>query len=374
MKKICITKGLYRQKDVSGVVAEMIKPFTEGTNGGYVTVRGDAFGFKNTKSRVFVDDENSYSVVDDSIPIGFPPGSATISPAAISATGGVDWVNAILEGDTAEESETETIQRINQRFEVLNELATGVATGLIRGLVVIGAPGVGKSFGIERKLADICLKDLLEGQKPNFEIIKGVITPVVLFMKLYEYSGEDQILVFDDCDSVFFDTEALNMLKAALDTGRRRYISYNSDSKLLSKEGIPNRFEFKGSVVFISNHKPSSTRSEKIRAHLSALMDRVLTLDLTIDTPRDRFLRVKSVVKDSEILDSYSFGRKERDLILDYIRKNIGRLENGVSLRTVINLADLIRLKPQGWEYLANNTMLSRQYGAMANALAVEEK
>jgi len=92
-----------------------------------------------------------------------------------------------------------------------------------------------------------------------------------------------------------------------------------------------------------------------------ALFDRVLSLDLTIDTPRDRFLRVKSVIQDSAILDNYQFSKADREEILNYIRKNISRLEQGISLRTVINLADLKRMKPKGWEYLANNTLLDRR-------------
>ena len=49
------------------------------------------------------------------------------------------------------------------------------------------------------------------------------------------------------------DDLSLNILKAALDSSKKRYISWNTDSNMLGREGIPDRFEFKGSVIFITN-------------------------------------------------------------------------------------------------------------------------
>jgi len=148
MTKICITQGTYRQNDVSGVVATLIKPFTKGRSGSYVTVEGEAFGYTGCKSRVMVSSADDYSEVDDDTPIGFPE---SLSEKAAAAVSKIDWSSVSLEGDTETETELETIQRINSRFEVLDELATGVALGKLRGLVVVGAPGVGKSFGVEIK-------------------------------------------------------------------------------------------------------------------------------------------------------------------------------------------------------------------------------
>ena len=38
------------------------------------------------------------------------------------------------------------------------------------------------------------------------------------------YSQTGDVLVFDDCDSVLMDDLSLNILKAALDSGKRRRI------------------------------------------------------------------------------------------------------------------------------------------------------
>jgi len=358
LTKFRIKKGTYRQRDVSGTVAESLieKPKT-GANGLYLTVKGEIFGFPGAKAKVLIDSEDDIELVDAKTPTKAPN---QLSDAAIAAVSDIDWQNEQIEGDTAEETEVQAIKRINERFDILTELAAACGKGKLRGLAVIGAPGIGKSYGVEDELTNQNMNLLLNEKPLNFEVIKGHITSVVLFLKLYQFSGADKTIVFDDCDSIFFDPDALNMLKAALDTSKRRFISYNSDSNYLKAEGIPNRFEFKGSAIFITNYRPSQTRSEKLRAHLSALFDRVLSLDLTIDTPRDRFLRVKSVVQNSSMLDKYGFDGDEKAKLIDYIRQNIHRLESGVTLRTVLNLADLMKVNPSKWEYYARNTLLKK--------------
>lgn len=360
MQKIRIKKGTYRKTDVSGTIAEMIEPAKKGFYKGKpilkVTVNGEVFGHPNSNARVLISSEDDYEKVDSKIEVSAPVFEV---PEGVK-TSAIDWTKVTLEGDVDGETEKNAIERINERFSVLDELTFGVGRGHIRGLVVSGAPGVGKSFGVEKCLTELNVMNYMADKKPTFDIVKGTITPIMLFIKLYAFSNADQILVFDDCDSVFFDGDALNMLKAALDTGKRRYLSYNSDSRLLAAEGIPNHFEFKGSVIFITNLKPETTRSEKIKAHVQALFDRVLSLDLTIDTPRDRFLRVKSVALGSGMLDEYDLKTEEREEIVDFIRKNIGKLKNGITLRTVLNLADLMRMKPDDWQYLARNTLLKR--------------
>lgn len=360
MPKIRILHGTYRNQPVDGTVAEMLEPAKPGFYLGNqvlkVTVAGDVFGGSQTsRARILINSVEDYELVDSSEEIGvaYDPRNMDFSD--------LDWSKEVIEGDVDGETEEEAINRIRERFDILDELTTGVGNGMLQGLVVTGAPGVGKSHGVESKLTEMNIMTLLGGGKSPFEVIKGTITPPLLFTKLFEYSGSNQQLVFDDCDAIFLDGDMLNMMKAALDSGKRRFISYNADSKLLERLGVPNRFEFKGSVIFITNLKPESTRSEKLRAHISALFDRVLSLDLTIDTPRDRFLRVKDVTLNSDMLKAYGFSVSEREEILDYLRQNIGKFKLSVSLRTVLNLADIRRMKPNGWEFIARNTLLTRK-------------
>ena len=69
------------------------------------------------------------------------------------------------------------------------------------------------------------------------------------YQTLFNNSAAGDILVFDDCDSVLFDEVCLNMLKAVLDSGKKRTISWKAESSALRREGIPDRFDFAGGVI-----------------------------------------------------------------------------------------------------------------------------
>jgi hypothetical protein len=56
-----------------------------------------------------------------------------------------------------------------------------------------------------------------------------------------------------------------------LDSSERRFIAWNTDSRLLRSEGIPDRFEFKGAAIFITNIKFEHVKSKRLRDHLDAL-------------------------------------------------------------------------------------------------------
>jgi hypothetical protein len=165
--------------------------------------------------------------------------------------------------------------------------------------------------------------------------------------------------VFDDCDSAFSDELALNILKAALDSGKRRRIFWNSDSSMLRREGIPDSFEFKGSVIFITNLNFANVKSKKLQDHLEALQSRCHYLDLTIDTERDAMLRIRQVHRDADggLFASYDFDGDEADHILDFMYENRTKLRE-VSLRMCLKIADLVKISSGNWRVLAQNTCM----------------
>jgi hypothetical protein len=169
--------------------------------------------------------------------------------------------------EVAQETDQEIIERLGERFEILTEMTKAVKSGDVRAMIVSGPPGVGKSFGVEAVLQKDELFDKLAERKPKFEIVKGAMSALGLYAKLYEFSGAGNVVVFDDCDSVLGDELSLNILKGALDSSQRRYIAWNTDSRLLRSEGIPDRFEFKGAAIFITNIKFSHVRSKKLKDH-----------------------------------------------------------------------------------------------------------
>ena len=255
-----------------------------------------------------------------------------------------------------EETDEDIIARTRQRFEILDEMTNAVKQGTIRAMIVSGPPGVGKSYGVEQVLEKDDLFNMMAQRQPKYEVVKGAMSPVGLFKKLYEMSDEKSVVVFDDCDSVLLDDLSLNILKAALDTSKKRVISWNTDSRLLRSEGIPNQFEFKGSAIFITNIKFENVRSKKLQDHLQALESRCHYIDLKMDTEREKVLRIKQIVNDG-MLDHYKFTQQENNNIVDFIVDNKNRLRE-LSLRTVLKIADLYRSFPNNWKNMATVTVM----------------
>ena len=95
-----------------------------------------------------------------------------------------------------------------------------------------------------------------------------------------------------------------------------------------------------------------------MRDHLSALESRCHYMDLTIDTDREKMLRIKQITKDG-MLDEYKFADDVVQEIVDFIDINKKKLRE-LSLRTVLKVADLAKAFPDKWEAMAENTVMKR--------------
>jgi hypothetical protein len=265
-------------------------------------------------------------------------------------------VDEELSADT--ETDAEAMDRIATRFSILDQMAASAINGDIRALIVSGPPGVGKSFGVEQQMERASIQDMLSDKKIRFEVVKGATTALGLYIQLYKFSDRKNVLVFDDCDSVLMDDLSLNILKAALDSGKRRKIFWNSDSNLLRREGIPDCFDFNGSVIFITNLKFANLKSKKLQDHLEALQSRCHFLDLTVNTERDRMLRIKQVHRDADggLFADYDFENGEDDEILNFMWDNKDKLRE-LSLRMGLKIADLVKISPDNWRTLARATV-----------------
>ena len=258
----------------------------------------------------------------------------------------------------ATESDEEIVERLRARFEVLKQMTLAVRNGGVRAMIVSGPPGVGKSFGVEEVLSKDGLFDQLAQRKPRYEIVKGAMSALGLYAKLYEYSDKNSVLVFDDCDSILMEDLSLNILKGALDSSKKRFIAWNTDSRLLRSEGIPDRFEFKGAAIFITNIKFEHIKSKRLKDHLDALESRCHYIDLQMDTEREKMLRIRQIVGDG-MLDAFEFEEGVVDSIVAFIDANKSRLRE-LSLRMVLKIADLRAAFPGNWEAMATTTCMRR--------------
>ena len=261
--------------------------------------------------------------------------------------------------DLTNETDEEIMTRIGARFDILEDMTRAVKKGDVKSMIVTGPPGVGKSFGVEKVLSkhDVFATVAQDEKLKKYEVVKGAMSAIGLYSKLYEFSDKKCILVFDDCDSVLQDELSLNILKAALDSGKKRMIHWNTDSRLLRSEGVPNSFEFKGGAIFITNIKFENVRSKKLKDHLEALESRCHYLDLTIDTEREKLLRIKQVVRDTGMLDEYEIEDWAKQEVVDFISTNAKRMRE-LSLRMVLKVADIRVSMPHNWKAVVEVTCM----------------
>jgi hypothetical protein len=327
---IRIKSGTYRNVDVSDQVFELVEPFKVTAKGGFVTVKNN----------------NKFPGFSDDIRIKVP------SMAHYEYVG--DDESVVI---TVEKNDDEAMDEIRQCFEVLDDMTRAVCNGDVRALIVSGPPGVGKSFGIEKVIEPYCLFDHISGKHLRAEVVKGSATALGLYKTLYTYREQNNVLVFDDCDTILFDDVSLNLLKGALDSGKKRKISWLAESRTLKDEGIPNSFEFNGGVIFITNLKFDKVKGHKIKEHLDALQSRCHYLDLTLDSMRDKLLRIKQVARDCGLFDDMNLTPEEQVEVIEFMDKNHKSLRE-MSLRMAIKVAQLRNSFPKNWETMASRTCM----------------
>jgi predicted AAA+ superfamily ATPase len=258
------------------------------------------------------------------------------------------------------ETDEQIIERIGKRFSILDDMTKACINGDVRAMIVVGPPGVGKSYGVEKQLEKAGIYSELGSRPKPYDVVKGAMSAIGLYCKLFNYKEKDNVLVFDDCDSVLQDELSLNILKAALDSKKTRKICWNTDSYKLRNEGVPDTFNFEGSAIFITNVKFENVKSKKLQDHLEAVQSRCHYLDLTLDTSRDKLLRIKQIAGTGALFQDYDFNGHQVEEMLDFMTDNQDNL-NELSLRMALKIADLRNISNSNWRELAEVTCMKRR-------------
>lgn len=351
-----ITRGFYRGKPVTGVFP-LVKPFQEGARGGFITVENPTPEFGHPPVQRISVKQGDFTLVDIN---GDELGEHVVIDTGSS--GGKLQISTNYEQVfMAAETEDEAMERLDSTFKMLDRVVDAAARNIVRGLVVSGPPGIGKSFGVEKQLDTANMMRVMAGMDPNYEIISGGVSSIGLYQKLYFNRNKENVLVFDDSDGVLFDEESLSLLKAALNSGERRRICWNKESRILGIEGIPDAFDFEGSILFLTNidFEQSIAKGSRISAHLEAIMSRCHYLDLEIGSLRDKLLVIKLRIRDG-MLNTYDFTPEQEQSIVDFVFNNAEHMRE-ISLRSVKKVADFVKADPDDWYEVAEATLLMKE-------------
>ena len=239
---------------------------------------------------------------------------------------------------------------INQRFGFVSDMVTMLTKGDQASVVVCGPGGLGKSHTVTASLeksglTDVSLLDEMEvgatiNTKKAYRVVKGYSTPKGLYRTLYD--NRDGVIVFDDCDSVLKDPISLNLLKGALDSYSRRVISWRSE---IRDDELPQCFEFKGKVIFISN-----LGSDKID---QAIVSRSMAVDLSMTT-KQKVERMRHLLSTGEFMPE--FDKTVKSDAMDLIEKHQDTVKE-LSLRTLIQVTKIRQGAGKNWANLAEYTI-----------------
>ena len=265
-----------------------------------------------------------------------------------NGTAPLEWVGDDAAQDDPLETVEEAAKRISVRYNALERMSARIVEGQIPSLIVSGPPGIGKSYTVRK-----AVRRMSGDRKSVF--VSGAASPVGLYKTLFQ-CAEGGVVVLDDCDDVFHDDTSLNLLKAALDSDEDyRTISWLKEAAWMEREGVPDSFEFKGSVVFLTNidFEAAIESGRPGAEHFKALIDRSMYLCLTLRTRRDFMIRIRQVALGPEGIlrrrgGSFEFTEKQESEVLGFIDENKERFYN-LSLRLVNQVATCMKADPEGW-------------------------
>ena len=253
---------------------------------------------------------------------------------------------------------------IDQKFKMMEQLIKMTIRGSSKGMLITGKGGIGKTYTVldmlnrlgktdwmkaraEAGITEIDLNDtdddveekvehLAElGVRGDYVVFKGYASAAALYRLLYEH--KNRIIIFDDCDSILKNEDAVNVMKGALDTYEERWVSWNTNAAV---SDLPPCFKFEGQVIIISN-----SEMEKVN---EAVRTRCFKVDVSM-SPEQRVQRMRSVLPN--ILPEVALQYKEDALALMTANLHVAV---DVSFRSLMNVIKL-RIEPdlEDWEDVA---------------------
>ena len=222
---------------------------------------------------------------------------------------------------------------VTERFQFIDQFVTLVGNRKLNSFILTGSGGLGKTHAVIEGLKRKGLKEDTIMEEGDFIFIRGYSTAKALYRTLWEQNGK--VIIFDDADSVHKDPIGANILKAALGSEEKRVISWGAEFP--ESESLPNRFEFRGRVVFISNLSQEQFPQ--------ALLSRSMKVDLTLNT-EEKLERIR------QVFGAIDGDVEEKTEVMEFVDK-YADVASDLNIRSCLNILKLKRDIGDNWERLA---------------------
>lgn len=205
------------------------------------------------------------------------------------------------------------------KFKVMKGLIRSLShSENIHALIVEGSAGIGKSH---------VASEVLNAEEIEFESIQGHITPLQLYSFLY--NNNEKMIVIDDNGTLLKNPSSLSILLNVLwGIDGKRTVCWLSTSEKLK---VPERFDFKGKIMLLTNSFPADLENVKSRAFFY-----LFSMDFS-----------EKVKMMAEMAENRGIDME----IVDWIKENCTEINN-IDLRTLAKL-DSLKKSSDNWKELA---------------------
>jgi len=209
------------------------------------------------------------------------------------------------------------LSALEQKQQLLAHHVKMVTRKISHALFIFGSQGgLGKSRTVQKTL---------EQENITPVLINSHVTPLSLYSTLFLYRDE-QILFFDDVDSIFSSMPHLGLLRSAL-WGHPRIVTYGS-SQLPSN--LPPQFEFTSRCIFSANVIPGKNDAFKAVLsrcdifELSATNEEVIDLMRCVSVNGFHSLSVEDC---NEVIDFIADNSDDRQLSMRLLGPSLRKLQ-----------------------------------------------
>jgi hypothetical protein len=119
---------------------------------------------------------------------------------------------------------------------------------------------------------------------------------------------------------------------------------------------LPKSFEFKGTIIFITNYDFDAmiSKGHKLAPHLNAMISRAHYIDLAMKTKRDYLVRIRQVLSKG-LLAQEGLDKLGQEDVIRFIDENQDSMRE-LSLRMALKVAGIRKMSSARWEKIARVT------------------